>query len=376
MSSGGDHERALFSALAGRVCELVGNFDGAHQWQLSARAYAITFEDADVHAEIAWYGALSAWSNRDLARASQELETVRKANSRLLQIRAYDLMGIIAAFEGCYDDQVAAYETALVQLSEPNVAKDRWFEGHILRQLALGASHLGSMSVIEYCAARYDAFPWTPDQDRVQFHTAKAIASAYGMQGSHLRAFAYYRDACRHAGNLAQQVHAFAARARQAAFCSNDLFFAQDQIAIAKDFFERCDWRNTTHDDRQAINEYILALAELDAPAALQLHEKMRDLAPSPSTAQFSADDLRNFAHYAYVEGLVLARNGRTSEALDKLQRSFAIFNERKLEGLDVFPATELYCLGQRTAEVEKTVSRILTQVPGSYLASRIRTHK
>jgi tetratricopeptide (TPR) repeat protein len=260
-------DRAIFAAIAGRVCELGDNPDGASYWYTNARGYALLCEGAEVAAEVAYFSALSAWSRRDFAEAFSQVSITEQAMSPRLRAMGNDVRALIAMSEARFSEALSLYQTNLLLLGTSDESADHWLEANTLRQISGLAADFGRFGLAELIADRYEAFSWSADQSIMQFGCAFNTGLALDAMGYQVRAFKFFRDAAALASDTPFQMWVYAARSRAAQMIGERLF-AEDQLSTAMKFDRECNWSAVNADARAALLDLALALCNTSASEA------------------------------------------------------------------------------------------------------------
>ncbi len=376
-AKGTDEERAIFSAIAGRIYEVAGFEHLSRQWYVGARGYGLTLSDDNTIAELSWYLGASALTRRDYEGALDLVEVIERAPSALWRARAEELRGVIAAAEGRYEEQFDAYERALVLLADSD-ERDNWFQGHLLRMLSMLSVSLGERRLIETTLERVNSFAWSADQATQKFYSFFELGLAVAAFGDQVRAFRLLRSAVDYAPGAPARILALASRARQA-FARGETLFALDSVeaAVATDeeFSRVRGWDTTTFDERLALLELAIAQSELDPAAARVVLDRYASFRPSGDAARAIATaDPRAQAEFDLARGIIASRLGERDNAATWLQAALDVYAPRRHAWRAMQCATELAAIGVHSPAIDAVIADGEDRFRGSWLLVPIKT--
>jgi tetratricopeptide (TPR) repeat protein len=363
-------DRAIFAAIAGRLCELGDNPLGARHWYTEARGYALLCEDPEVLAEVALYFAASAWARRDVEDMSANLATAESPSSPHLRALCYEIRGAFAISETRYTDALSYFQTGLLLLAAFDEPLDHWLEGNILRQLSALVADLGRGTLTEMVADRYDTFTWSEDQRTARFGCAYNTGVALDAMGYQLRAFKYFRDAAEFAPSMPFQMLIYAVRSR-AAQVGGEPLFAQDQLSSALKIYAECNWEAVDAEGRLTLLELAQTLCQSNPALAASVMAKYRSVQPVRSADLIWASDPRLGAREGYATALVSIACGEFAkaralllEALDVSVRLDQILSASEC-------AIELGALGIRNGAIDAALERAACLYENSWIGRR-----
>lgn len=283
-------------------------------------------------AELDFYLALEAWTDRDLdtaeRRAAEALaveplhaETYARRHE-LVSAQVLETMSLIAAAREDFATQAALLERAWdAQASLSPGERDGWVCASILRNLAPIVWDLHLRAEAEFLAARSEEMSWTPETAYARYVVQRALAWGAALSGNHLAAFARFREAIDIAPSEPYKLASTLDRAYLAAEMGQKVILAEEMLRVRR-LASSIDWPNVVGDEAHVLLTVAEAYAREDARAARSwLAQFDRERAMPKSLLLVASHDRRQTAMEDDAEAAVLAAEGKIERAVS-LRRS------------------------------------------------------
>jgi hypothetical protein len=319
LATASDGEKAVFSALAGRISEVGGSDEAAKDWYNKAYEYSLGDSDVELAAEVQYFFALSAFSKRDVGRLEMHVASVIRSKQPWLRALGYSLRANVAMYEGKPDDALSAFESALLLFASETAAADRYSEAICLKNYTIALYNLDHINFALAALSCYDSYPWTASLATHRYGAAMNLAELFANWGDNIRAYRLLRDAEECAPDLASLLYVHSVRCAQAQK-GGELMFANNELTAASRIVRDIDWSSAPVHQRLALLEYAASAASLDlasAQEALQLH---RSCVSKESALNFGSSDPRLEAIENYTVAVVSKASGRHEEAAGLLR--------------------------------------------------------
>ncbi len=284
--------------------------------------------------------------------------------------RTQELLGVISAAEGHYQDSLTHARAALATL-DCCVISDVYHEAFALRNLTVFARDFDIEDDARMLGTRVPALEWTEDVRQIEFTTVEALAWCSALRGNSVQALRLFRRAEKAASTSPERVIIGVDRALLArAFGHRAMVI--EEIEHALDEAHGFDWETAAGDSRDA----LLVLAQAAAPMApsraretLDRYTAIRNSMDSTFAARVEP---RARAEEAYTHGLVLRAEGRLAASEERLKAAFETWESIGYEWRAGRAALELTELN--AGEVFRlAVRRELFRRPDSVFSARAR---
>jgi DNA-binding CsgD family transcriptional regulator/tetratricopeptide (TPR) repeat protein len=270
-----------------------------------------------IRGEIAYMLAFVHWMKREHRLVLRYALLAEKAHADVISVRAASLRGYVAEAEERYPEALRLFHFALdayrtcrerdADLLERIVVQIAALET-ALRSAAVGGTHALPAEIgrgVEGTASGPGVFG---------METAALDAWLFAFDGDRRGAYRSVRVAHALAPDDRWRVWVLAHRAKiSAAF--EDLHWAAEFAAEARELSEGLDWNATDGEERLALLHLAEALAQTDPLAAVQVFERYEALTSRPDRALLLHDDVRLWILEEFVRGLVLRARGDMVEA-------------------------------------------------------------
>jgi tetratricopeptide (TPR) repeat protein len=179
-------ERAEVAMLLGTTLARLEREDEAEAAYIDARAYAWSTTDANLHAELEYYLALTAWSRRDLNSAERHIANVMRLGSTAERIRAHELAAYVHGAREAYGAQ-AAELTKAFELLQGSPDHEVIVEASVLFNLSILAREMYLPGLAARIEERVDNVQWTSDLGRFQYLATMELGWARALAGRRAR---------------------------------------------------------------------------------------------------------------------------------------------------------------------------------------------
>lgn len=377
-------DRAELVLLLAVAHSRLGDEDRADSLLRDAYVYGVSATDLALEAEVEYYRALMALGEGDLPRAREACRRgleVATSPTRSTQsegvvplghvvARTYELLGIVDAAEGRYQDLIQNVRLALATLDRC-VLPDVFQEAFALKNLAIVARDFDITDDAQLLSTRVPALAWTEDVCRVEFTTVEALGWCSALRGDSVGALRLFRRAGSTASTVPERIIIGVDRALLAReFGHRAMVIEEVEHAISTAY--KFDWEKAPDDSRDALLFLAQAAAAIAPINAREMIDRYTAIRNSMDVTFAARLEPRARAEEAYTQGLVLRAEGRLTASAERLQAAFETWESIGYEWRAARAALELAELNAGDV-FRLAVRRELIQRPDSVFSGRAR---
>jgi tetratricopeptide (TPR) repeat protein len=311
-----------FSSSALRKCGDIPRSEAALQ---EAIGYAICTDDTVVSGEVGVRQCLLLWGEGNLEDAKGKLTPALASSSHVLRCTAQELLGLMAASEGRFHEQLTHLEAAWSEISL-DVSADSCLAANVLMNLSISAVELNRGDIVWQIAQRRDLIDWRGEFGSRNYMILENMAWSRALAGDHLGAFSLLRQAANSAPSKPWELQAFVARSFLAREMGEKLF-AQEEYEHSLSLAKAINWNATRGEERSVLLELIKLVAAVDANEARRIMDKISGGITSRMDVNCGpASDQRRRAFELMTNGIVSYHEGKTADAERDLTAAFDIW--------------------------------------------------
>lgn len=278
-----------------------------------------------LYAELLYQEAAASWIERKLDAAQKTLDKLGSNLPADVAIQAKILRGAIASAQEDLPAQGAILLQA-VQTTDPSSVNVQLYAA-LVTQVAALTVELSSASLRDAAREKASAVRWTDDIADLHFHTMRALAWRYALEGDEFNAFRRLKDAANATNSLPWRVAALTDRAYLADALGERRWAAQE-LRDAHDLALTVNWASVEGEEKLALPVLAELFASRDPAVAVHYLTTFQKVGHDYPRTLSSNNDRRVRALEAYSLGKVQAALGDNAEAERLLKEAWKIYSD------------------------------------------------